>query len=223
MQALTQIVAPHLRGRALAVVNAGLATAIVLGLPLEAVIGDLPGWRTTFLVIAALRAIAVAGLVFGLKIHAGKNPPTFSLWDRMSVAQQPMVLLALVQTAIWATGSYSVWTYIAPYVTAVANVKGSDVSSIVFVWGAAGAIGLFAGGYINDKLGSKTIVVGALSLVGSSFVVLSASAALLPPDKALTHVTIAIFVWGFSTWGFVPGQVARLIGMVGAASALRSR
>ena len=42
------LVPPEKRGRALSVVNGGMTMAIVLGLPMGAMIGDRLGWRTTF-------------------------------------------------------------------------------------------------------------------------------------------------------------------------------
>ena len=63
------LVPPEKRGRALSIVNGGLTIAIVLGLPLGAMIGDRLGWRTTFLGVGVLAAMATAGLIFGL--HRG--------------------------------------------------------------------------------------------------------------------------------------------------------
>jgi len=57
------LVAPTLRGRALAIVSGGLTVAIALGVPLGAVVGAHFGWRTTFIGVALLAALAVVGLV----------------------------------------------------------------------------------------------------------------------------------------------------------------
>jgi predicted MFS family arabinose efflux permease len=209
------LVPPEKRGRALSIVNGGLTIAIVLGLPLGAMIGDRLGWRTTFLGVGVLAAMATAGLIFGLHRGVGDRMPVATLHERIEVARRPAVLLALLVTTAWAVGAYTVWTYIAPYLTATAGLDGPQISGVVFLWGVAAAIGIFGGGHLNDKIGSRYVILPALSFLALAFVTLSLSARLLSQTQALVPVLVAIVVWGLTAWGFYPAQQARLIGIGG--------
>ncbi len=209
------LVPPEKRGRALSVVNGGMTMAIVLGLPMGAMIGDRLGWRTTFLGVGVLAAMATTGLIFGLHRGVGDRMPVATLRERIEVARRPAVLLALFVTTAWAVGAFTVWTYIAPYLTATAGLDGPQISGVVFLWGVAAAIGIFGGGHLNDKIGSRSVILPTLSFLALAFVTLSLSARLLSQTQALVPVLCAIVVWGLTAWGFYPAQQARLIGIGG--------
>lgn len=209
------LVPPEKRGRALAIINGGMTIAIVLGLPLGAMIGDRLGWRTTFLGVGVLAAMATAGLIFGLRRGVGDHMPVTTLRERIEVARRPAVLLALLVTATWAVGAYTVWTYIAPYLTATVGLDGPQISGVAFLWGIAAAIGIFGGGHLNDKIGSRSVMLPALSFLALAFVTLSLSARFLSQTQALLPVLGAVVVWGLTAWGFFPAQQARLIGIGG--------
>ena len=209
------LVPPEKRGRALSIVNSGMTIAIVLGLPLGAMIGDRFGWRTTFLGVGVLAAIATAGLIFGLHRGVGDHMPVATLRERIEVARRPTVLLALFVTTAWAAGAFTVWTYIAPYLTATAGLDSPQISSVVFLWGIAAAIGILGGGYLNDKIGSRLVMLPSLSFLALAFMALSLSARFLSQTQALVPVLCAMVVWGLTGWGFSPAQQARLIGIGG--------
>ena len=60
------IATPERRGRAIALVSSGTTVATVLGAPIGTLIGNAFGWRSAFILVALLGAIALAGLSFGL-------------------------------------------------------------------------------------------------------------------------------------------------------------
>ncbi|SEC96649.1 MFS transporter [Bradyrhizobium erythrophlei] len=205
------LVPPEMRGRALSIINGGMTIAIALGLPLGAMIGDRLGWRATFLGVGVLAATATAGLIFGLHRGIGDHPPVTTLRERIEVVRRPAVLLALLVTAAWAAGAYTVWTYIAPYLTATVGLDGPKISGVAFLWGIAAAIGIFVGGRLNDKFGSRSVILVALFFLALAFTTLSLSALLLPQTQAVVPVLGAVVVWGLTAWGFFPPQQARLI------------
>ncbi|MDE1991925.1 MAG: MFS transporter [Rhizobiaceae bacterium] len=213
------LVPPERRGRALAIVNGGITVAIALGLPLGSLIGDAFGWRSTFLGVGMLAIAAVLGLAFGLRKGVGDHMQVASLRERLTVARRPEVLLALLVTTIWATGAYTAWTYIAPYLTEVVGLNSNGISAVVFLWGVAAAVGVFGGGTLNDRFGHWRVMIPALILLSLAFLTLSASAVFLTPSQALLPVLVAVAIWGLTAWGFFPAQIARLIGIAGPALA----
>jgi predicted MFS family arabinose efflux permease len=213
------LVAPERRGRALAIVNGGTTIAIALGVPLGALVGDRLGWRMTFAGVAILAAIATVGLIAGLRPGIGAGSAIASLRERIAVARQPVVLAALLVTTLWATGAYTVYTYLATYLAAATGIAGAGTGLVLFMWGIAAAVGLFIGGALNDKLGPRSVIVPSLVLLALAFVSLAASARLLSQGAALVPVLVAVATWGLAAWGFFPAQQARLIGIAGLKAA----
>ena len=209
------IVPPERRGRAIAVINGGISVAIALGVPLGAFVGHHLGWRMTFAAVAGLAAIATVALAAGLPKNVGEGIAVAKMRERIAVARRPVVLLTLLTTTLWATGAYTVYTYLAPYLTATAGLDGGHISAVLFMWGVSAAVGLAIGGTLNDKLGPASVIVPAILLASVSFVTLSLSAELLSPTLAVGPVLVAIVVWGAAHWGFFPAQQTRLIEIAG--------
>lgn len=209
------LVAPQRRGSALAIVNGGLTVAIALGVPLGTFIATRFGWRMTFAGLAMIAAVATAGLSLGLPGNIGAGLPTASLRERIDVARQPAVLLALLGTTLWAMGGYTVYTYLALFVQAVTTIQGAHVGYVLFMWGVAAAIGVALGGIANDKFGFRSVILPALFFMVVSFLTLSATARLLSQTMAIAPVFVAVAVWGIAAWAFYPAQQARLIAIAG--------
>ena len=209
------LVEPARRGTALSIVTGGTSVAVALGVPLGALVGDRFGWRLNFAAIGALALIATAGLLSGLPRDIAGRLPVASLRERLDVARQPAVLLALLCTMLWATGAYAVYTYLASFLVRAAAIAGSSVSAVLFMWGVAAVIGLRLGGRLNDRFGHLPVIVTSLSVLALAFLSLSASAVLLPPAAARAPILLAIALWGVSAWSFFPAQQARLISIAG--------
>ncbi len=141
------LVRPERRGRALAIVNGGTSVAVALGVPLGAIIGDRLGWRMTFASVGALALIASFGLFNGLARNIGSGLATASLRERISVVRRPPVLMALLVTTLWATGAYTVYTYLALFLAAATGIEGPRIGLILFLWGTAAAVGIFHRGH----------------------------------------------------------------------------
>ena len=203
------------RGTALSIVTGGSSVAVALGVPLGALIGDRFGWRVNFAAIGALALIATAGLLAGLPRDIAGRLPVASLRERLDVVRQPALLMALLSTMLWATGAFTVYTYLASFLERAAGLTGSFVSIVLFTWGVAAVIGLRLGGRLTDRFGYFPVIVASLSALVLAFLILSTSAVILPPPTARAPILLAIVLWGVSAWSFWPAQQARLISIAG--------
>jgi predicted MFS family arabinose efflux permease len=207
------------RGRAIAVVNGGLTAAIALGVPLGAVVGERFGWRMTFVGVGVLSAVAAVGLVRGLPAGVGASMVSASLADRVRAARDPRVARTLAVTTLWASGTYAVYTYIAPLLQSATPLRGSQVGLALFTWGLAAGLGLFLSGHATDRLGSKVVLRGSLAGLVLALAGLAVVASVVAPAMAVAPVLAAMVLWGISSWAFFPAQQTRFIEIVGLASA----
>jgi predicted MFS family arabinose efflux permease len=213
------IVAPERRGAALAIVNGGTSIAVALGVPIGAMVGHTLGWRMTFVGVGVMASIALAGLLFGLPrgIDSGLSAP--SIRDRIAVVRQAPLLTGFLVTTLWATGAYTVYTYLTFYLAVVTQINGAHVGVIFFIWGASAVVGLFLGGTLSDRFGSRAVMIPAFAFLTLSFIGLSAIGHFLSGASALAPVAAAIVIWGMAAWGFFPAQQSRLMQLAGLKTA----
>jgi predicted MFS family arabinose efflux permease len=213
------VVSPQRRGMALAIVMGGTASAVALGVPLGAIVGHAMGWRATFVGVGILATIAIVGLALGLPHGVGARLATPTLGERIAVVRRPPVLVGLLITTLWATGAYTAYTYLAPYLVQVTGVAPAQIGLVLFVWGLAAVMGIFGGGALTDRIGTSAVIVPALALLALALASLSAGPHLLTGHTLLVVTLVAIAVWGVAGWGFFPSQQARLleIGGLGVA------
>lgn len=205
------IVAPERRGKALAIVSAGMTLAIALGLPLGAVAGHFLGWRATFSIVAVMSLVAIAGIGVGIAADAGTGIAVATLRQRLAVVRQASILRLLSVSLFWAIGAFTAYPFLAPYLASVLGFRDAAISATVSLWGVAAALGVTTGGALSDRLGANRVVQASLTMLGLAFLGLSLATA-LPASTARAPVLIAVFLWGFTVWSFFPAQMARLIG-----------
>ncbi len=103
------LVAPERRGFALAIVLAGLTAAIALGAPIGMLIGGIGGWRLTLWFVAALGALAAAGVLFLLPYVP--PPPPLSLRERLAPLGDARIVTTLGTSFLFIFGAILIYTY----------------------------------------------------------------------------------------------------------------
>jgi predicted MFS family arabinose efflux permease len=180
------------RGRALGVVLAGSAVAMVLGAPLGVLLASLLSWRAAFGLVAVLAVGTVLGL---LRSSVGSDPPARStLADRLRPLRSPAVAATLAVTFLAMTASNSTYTYLAVLLN-------GPVERYIAAFGLAGVAGTWWGGAAVDRHGSGRAATGAV-------IVLAAGLATLP------HVATplaSVIGWGIAAWAVVAAQQRRVI------------
>jgi predicted MFS family arabinose efflux permease len=204
------IAAPERRGRAIALVTSGLTVATVLGVPIGTLVGTHFGWRATFIMVAALGAIALAGLQFGLP--RGLPRTTATLAQRFAVARHPVVLQALVTTILWAAGGIGAFTYLSVPLRSLGFTP-TGISFALLLFGAAAAIGNLLGGTLVDRVGPLLTGTAALAIVAAALTLQSVTLKFAPPEFATSVFLSLIFLWGVAGWMFYPAQITNLLRM----------
>ncbi len=201
--AAAAIAPPEKRGRALALVTAGLTASLVLGVPLGAWIGGSLSWRVTFWVVVALAALATVG-IRTLLPDVG-SPPNVRLRARIALLAQPSVITALSFTVLGLAGAYTVYTYLAPLLLHETHLTVIGVSAMLLVLGLASVVGNLVGGHAADRWGARrTLVVGTI-LLGVALLVMPLAA------PFVMAAGLVVVVWGVAGWLNGPAQQQRLL------------
>ncbi|MDR6104539.1 DHA1 family inner membrane transport protein [Agrobacterium larrymoorei] len=191
------LVAEDRRASAIAMMFMGLTVAIVTGVPLGTLIGQIFGWRATFFAVAALGVVAFVGIAALLPSTLQKAPAA-SLMDQLRVLGSGRLLLAFAMTALGYGGTFVTFTFLASILQDLTGFAASTVSLVLVLYGLAIAAGNLAGGRIADRNPVKALgwlfALQALVLAVFTFTAPSAPAAL-----------VTLVALGFLSFANVPG------------------
>ena len=125
--------------RALAIFNGGNALATTIAAPLGSFLGQYIGWRGAFFSVVPLAAIALAWQLLTLpSMPAGDESRTGSVFG---ILRMPKVALGMMAVAFFFMGQFALFTYVRPFLEAVAHVSVSTLSSLLLIMGIAGFLG----------------------------------------------------------------------------------
>jgi len=156
------VLGPGKRAKGVAFVLAGLTIANVVGVPLGTYLGQQVGWRSAFIVVAAIFAAATVCIGFFVPEHAGDPDRTFRA--ELRVFRLSQVWMTLAVGAIGFGGFFAVYSYVAPMVTEVAGSPEWVVPIILVIMGLGMTIGNFAGGVLADRNLKRTLLGGFVAL-----------------------------------------------------------
>jgi predicted MFS family arabinose efflux permease len=206
------LVPPEQRGRALAIVIAGLSSATALGAPLGTFIGGWLDWRATMWFVAIVGTIAAAGVAW--RLPNIPNPPAVTLARRLAPLGDARVLLTLLTTWLVYAGLFLVYTYIGSSFDRATGGDARVLAGLLLLWGVAATAGNLAAGRLTDRFGSRRIINVAIALLALDF-------ALLPwSSVSLATAVPALIVWGVCGWGLLVPQQHRLISITPSAAPL---
>lgn len=183
---------------AIAIMFTGLTVALVTGVPLGVWIGQMFGWRATFLTVALLGLIALIGSAVLVPKNL-KQPKLARLSQQFRVLAQPRLLLIYAMTMVGYGGTFVAFTYLAPILEQEAGFASSSIGLIMLVYGVSVAAGNIWGGKLADKMGpakALNIIFAALALVLLIFTFTAGN----PITAVLT-----VLIWGAFAFGNVPG------------------
>ncbi|WP_186028539.1 MFS transporter [Burkholderia gladioli] len=198
---------------AVATMFMGLTIANVGGVPAATWLGQMIGWRMSFVATAGLGLLAIAGLFAALpRGESGRMP---DLRAELAVLTRPVVLGALATTVLGAGAMFTLYTYVAPTLAQLTHATPGFVTAMLVLIGVGFSIGNVAGGRLADR-----------SLDGSliAFLLLLIVVMLAFPMLAATHVgaALALLVWGIATFAVVPPLQMRVMRAASEAPGLAS-
>ncbi len=158
------VLGPGRRAQGAAFILTGLTIANVVGVPLGTYLGQNYGWRTAFLVVATVFAIATLCIALFVPEHEGDRGR--GLLSEFGVFRVGQVWLTLGIGAIGFGGFFAVYSYVSPLVTEVAGSPEWAVPIVLVLVGVGMTVGNLLGGYFADRDLDRTLVVGMAVLAG---------------------------------------------------------
>lgn len=185
--------APNAKGRATAVLLAGVTLACVAGVPGGAVLGQLWGWRAAFWAVVVLSVPAVFAIVRSVPAGA-PDAAAPGVRGELRALRSPRLLVILLLGALVNGATFCGFTYLAPLVTNVTGLAQTWVPLVLALFGLGSFAGVTAGGRLADTRPLWLLGYGGVALLaGWAVFALSASC----PAATL----LLVFVQGTLSFG----------------------
>jgi len=149
MAAISDVVSPEKRGRAIGVAQGIMASAVVVGVPVVAVLTSVADWRLPFLVVGGLllAVFALSWLWYPKSPNTG--PRSFSYLSRFKeLGSIPVFRVGMLANFSQRIAFYAVLGYLAAYLIDSYDVSVGETALPLAVVGAGAVIGSLFGGMI---------------------------------------------------------------------------
>jgi predicted MFS family arabinose efflux permease len=197
------------RAKAVAAVIGGTTFAVALGAPIGSLIGNLAGWRATFLFVGAVGA--TCAIVLALMLPRGLAGVKLSLAERVLTIGRPGIAPSLLVTLLYLTGGFIVISYLGPIATAGAGLPLTALPAILLAFGVGAVIGNYLSGRLTDRIGATRVVTFSLLACACLCILISLGLNVLPSSIAGPLLIIAMVPWGIVAWLFPPAQASRIV------------
>ncbi|MEC5318719.1 MFS transporter [Brenneria populi subsp. brevivirga] len=201
----TRLVAPERAGAALSLVFGGVTVAMALGVPAGAWLGSVLPWQWIFALIALCGLAGALGVARWMPAGAGDSGG--GGWRQLSVLFDRRLLAGASLPLLSYTGSFAVYTFIAPLLLQVTHADIRGVSAILLAYGIGAAIGNIAGGRMTDRIGMDRAALWLLAGIAAVLALIGLAQGSFPLMAAL------VLGLGLTTYGAIPPLQARILGL----------
>jgi DHA1 family inner membrane transport protein len=195
------IVPRERRSQAITTMFSGLTLANVLGVPAGTALGHAFGWRSTFLALIPIGLIAMIGLLIWVP---RQDSEPVQLRHEFHTLLNPKVLLVLALSTLSSVSLFTVFTYIAPILSAVTHLPARQIAWFLVLFGVGITVGILAGGRLGDWRQMATVVGG--------YILVTLILLLMP--LAMPHALAmgsCVLVWGMFHFGASAPLQARIV------------
>lgn len=205
------LMGPGKRGKGVALVMTGLTIANVVGVPFATWVGQEFGWRSAYLIVTGIFALATVTIWFAVPVQAGN--PQQTMRRELRVFRRGQVWFVLGFGSIGFGGLFAVYSYLAPLVTEVAGESATLVPWALATMGVGMTIGNLVGGHLADR-GVKRALIVFFALMIVVLTALALTATWTPT------MFLFVFAVGFASQGLGPAIQTRLMDVAGDSQSL---
>lgn len=188
--------------QAIALVQAGLTIAVMIGVPFGSFLGGFANWRAVFGVMIGLAIITMLGM---LKFVPDVSLSTESnLKNELKVFKNPHILIVMSIIVFGYSGVFTTYTFMEPMIHDFAPFKIVGLTICLFMFGLGGVLGnLITGNVPEPKLKKYLFYTFLLLFLTIILFVTFVHNAIL--------AIIICFLFGFGTFGTTPLLNSKII------------
>lgn len=188
--------------QALGWLSMGSALAMVLGLPLGRVVGQLLGWRTTFALIGVIALMILILLWKLLPDLPSKNAG--SLKSVPILFKRPLLLGVYTMTMLCVTAHFTAYSYIEPFVLQISKMGANLATVVLLLFGVSGMVASALFGRLHQRFPNRFIFTMLILLISSLI--------LLQPLSGNTVAMFGlVFAWGVGMGGLALCMIVRVL------------
>jgi DHA1 family inner membrane transport protein len=202
---------PGNQGKGIALALSGLTIANIVGVPIATWLGQHFGWRSAYLMVAVIFAVALVLAFYSFPRHTGDGTRTAG--SELRAFKNVRIWIMIAVGSIGFGGFFAVYSYITEVSTQVAGLSTSTVPWVLAVLGIGMTIGNMIGGWASDRNLTKTVLFGF-----SAFILSLVLYTLLASSKV--GLFASVFLIGITQSILIPSIQARLIRIAGKAALL---
>lgn len=151
--------APARRATWMSIAVSGLLLALSVGAPIGTIIASALGWRTPFIVLAALSLLL---MVANRAVWPADSAASSLTAGALPALQPAEMARRLLPTVLWATALYGVYTYLGVWLNSV-GLSASQVAWAIGFYGVGALGGTLLGGRAADRFGSRRTMLASLA------------------------------------------------------------
>ncbi|MFV5900927.1 MFS transporter [Staphylococcus gallinarum] len=195
MSVAATIAPPAKKTQAIALVQAGLTIAVMIGVPFGSFLGSFTNWRAVFGIMVLLAVITFIGV---LKFTPNVSLSTeANVKDELTVFKNKHILIIIAIIVFGFSGVFTSYTFMEPMIHEFAPFKTVGLTVCLFMFGLGGVIGNLTTGNIPQRKLTQYLFY--------TFLLLFITIALF---VTVLHVTVLAFIicfmFGFGTFGTTP-------------------
>ncbi len=192
-----RLVPSRLFPRAMSLILTGVSVATVCAAPIGAYVGELWGWRTAFMIAAAVGVLTL--VVQAVSLPKMPSDGAASLRTLFAVARNPLIRIGLLLILLAVSGHFAGFTYVRVFLENVPDLDIEMISLVLLAYGTAGFLGNFAGAFLVERSLRAAVALAPLLIsVTTLFLVLFGASPIV--------AAAAVAAWGFA-FGAVPVSV----------------
>lgn len=190
-----RLVPERLMPRALSIIFTGVSVATVSAAPIGAYLGGLLGWRTVFVLSAAIGIVTLLVQMLTIpRLPAQSVPGIRTLFDLIGRSSIRLVLITILLSI---SGHFAGFTYVRPFLEQVPALSLETISAVLLAYGVGGFFGNFVGAALTERSGPQAAVIfGSLLIAVTAF-------ALTTFGTSLSFAAAGVAFWGFA-FGAIP-------------------
>ncbi|EEQ78803.1 MFS transporter [Staphylococcus warneri] len=202
MSVAATVAPPAKKPQAIALVQAGLTIAVMIGVPFGSFLGGLANWRVVFGIMIILAVITMLGMM-KFTPHVSLSAEA-NISKELTVFKNPHILIVISIIVFGYSGVFTTYTFMEPMIHEYAPFKIIGLTVCLFLFGLGGVIGNLVTGSVPEHALTKYLFY--------TFFLLFITIILFVTFVHYAVLALLIcFLFGFGTFGTTPLLNSKII------------